>query len=508
MASSDAVFDSAVSGAAATNRAVSGGAVSDGATDTAMSEGAASGTTTSKTTPSRAVTACRKVTASRSSTTGRSVATSRPARPVYQSPIAVWGCWLLANIFQLWIVATYRWGTEDLSYYRNGSLLSGPFGEHIVGIGGSPTPLSEYPDVGVWPIRAVKAIADVLAPGSETAFFLIFALACCLLGALFTGYLLRLGRFLGAWTWVGVSFAIGPILLTRLDLIPGLAVGVGVAVVVSHPRVAGALLALATASKLWPGVLAVALVDRWNARGTWQRLGFFALTLAALVGITTATEGFERVISPLTYQDVRGLQVESIAATPFTFLSAIDERWEINLSSSKSYEVTGPGVELAMHATTAVMALTLLLGVYIALRHFLRGGWNTERALAAATMLVALLLLGNKVFSPQYVLWLAPLICLAMPASFERDDRGESSRWRDVLLDTSEGAPLILGVLTVIIAGLSFLVFPISYGWLVSSGPAVIPASILVIRNLLCVLVAVIAVRWWLRISQPGAQAA
>ena len=123
-------------------------------------------------------------------------------------------------------------------------------------------------------------------------------------------------------------------------------------------------------------------------------------------------------------------------------------------------------------------------------------------------MLVALLLLGNKVFSPQYVLWLAPLICLAMPASFERDDRGESSRWRDVLLDTSEGAPLILGVLTVIIAGLSFLVFPISYGWLVSSGPAVIPASILVIRNLLCVLVAVIAVRWWLRISQPGAQAA
>ena len=77
-----------------------------------------------------------------------------------------------------------------------------------------------------------------------------------------------------------------------------------------------------------------------------------------------------------------------------------------------------------------------------------------------------------------------------------------------MLLDTSEGAPLILGVLTVIIAGLSFLVFPISYGWLVSSGPAVIPASILVIRNLLCVLVAVIAVRWWLRISQPGAQAA
>ena len=492
-------------GAAATD-----GAVSDGATDTAMPEGAASGTTTSKTTTtSRAVTASRKVTASRSSTTGRSGTTPRPARPVYQSPIAVWACWLLANIFQLWLVVTYRWGTEDLSYYRNGSLLSGPFGEHIVGIGGSPTPLSEYPDVGVWPIRAVKAIADVMAPGGERAFFLIFALACCLLGALFTGYLLRLGRFLGAWTWVGVSFAIGPILLTRLDLIPGLAVGVGVAVVVSHPRVAGALLAFATASKLWPGVLAVALVDRWNARGTWQRLGFFALTLVALVGITTVTEGFERVISPLTYQDVRGLQVESVAATPFTFLSAIDERWEINLSSSKSYEVTGPGVELAMHAATAVMALTLLLGVYIALRHFLRGGWNTERALAAATMLVALLLLGNKVFSPQYVLWLAPLICLAMPANVERRGvRGDGTRWRDVLLDTSEGAPLALGVLTVIIAGLSFLVFPISYGWLVSSGPAVIPASILVVRNLLCILVAIIAVRWWLRVSRPGAPAA
>ncbi|TYR16308.1 hypothetical protein [Corynebacterium urealyticum] len=482
-------------------------ASSTSATNGAVSEGAASETTTSGTTTSRPVTASRKVTASRSSTTVRSGTASRPARPIYQSPIAVWIGWLLANIFQLSLVVTYRWGTEDLSYYRNGSLLSGPFGEHIVGIGGSPTPLSEYPDVGVWPILAVKAIADVVAPGSEKAFYLIFALACCLLGALFTGYLLRLGRFLGAWTWVGVSFAIGPILLTRLDLIPGLAVGVGVAVVVSHPRVAGALLAFATASKLWPGVLAVALVDRWNARGTWQRLGFFALTLAVLVGITIATQGFERVISPLTYQDVRGLQVESVAATPFTFLSAFDARWEINLSSSKSYEVTGPGVELAMHAATAVMALTLLLGVYIALRHFFRGGWNTERALAAATMLVALLLLGNKVFSPQYVLWLAPLICLAMPARIEqRGVRSEGARWRDVLLDTSKGAPLVLGVLTVIIAGLSFLVFPISYGWLVSSGPAGIPASILVVRNLLCILVAVIAVRWWLRVSRPGAQ--
>ena len=61
-------------------------------------------------------------------------------------------------------------------------------------------------------------------------------------------------------------------------------------------------------------------------------------------------------------------------------------------------------------------------------------------------------------------------------------------------------------MLIVIIAGLSFLVFPISYGWLVSAGPAVIPASILVVRNLLCILVAVIAVRWWLRVSRTGAQ--
>src|SRR5699024_8715124 len=173
------------------------------------------------------------------------------------------------------------------------------------------------------------------------------------------------------------------------------------------------------------------------------------------------------------------------------------------------YEVTAPGGGRRRPAAAAVMALPLLLGVYIALRPFLRGGWTTERALAAATMLVALLLLGNKVFSPQYVLWLAPLICLAMPANVERRGvRGDGTRWRDVLLDTSEGAPLVLGVLTVIIAGLSFLVFPISYGWLVSSGPAGIPASILVVRNLLCILVAVIAVRWWLRVSRPGAPAA
>lgn len=418
-------------------------------------------------------------------------------RPAYQSPVAVWVCWLIANIFQLWIVATYRWGTEDLSYYRNGSLLSGTFGEHIVGVGGSPAPLSEYPDVGVWPIYLVKAISDTLAPGSETAFFMTFGVMCSLLGALFTGYLLHHRRYLGAWTWAAVSFAIGPILVTRLDLIPGLAVGIGVAVVASHPRVAGALLAFATASKLWPGVLAATFVQRWNHRATWWRLGSFFGTLAVLVGITAATQGFARVVSPLDYQDVRGLQVESIAATPFTLMSAFDGRWQINLSSSKSYEITGPGVELAMHAATALMAITLLVAVWIAAQHFFRGGWSTQRALAAATMLVTLLLLANKVFSPQYVLWLAPLVCLAMPGT---------------LADHRSGKPrgsthtLVLGVLIVAIAGLSFLVFPISYGWLVSSGPAQIPATLLTLRNVLCVVAAITAVRWWFVVSRPAAE--
>lgn len=488
----------------------------------------------------------------------------------------VWLGWLFAQAIQATIVFVLGWGAEDLHYYFTGeagkptvgaagagdaasSSGSGGGGAGsaeltdaaadggaAAGAGGSEVmanaaPLSEYPHAGAWPIYAVKWVTDLFSPGNEVAFVAFFVAMCALLSGCFLWFLLRTSRLNGAWLWVGVCLLIGPILLSRLDLISGLCVGLGVAVAAFHPRIAGGILAFATASKLWPGVLAATFVGRWNSRGTWLRIVSFAAALAGLVGLTVWVAGLDRVLSPLTYQEVRGLQVESIAATPFAVLAVLDSRWDINFTTSKSFEITGPGVEFGTSVASGLMAATLVLAVGVAVWRFLHGGWTRNRALAFATVLVAMLIVSNKVFSPQYVLWLAPLVCLGVArgvgagrgvsAGAGRDGEvapgrgGEvpgrgggggavgvadsrhaiSLRWRSRMSVPmhSHRPPDAhyaqwAGYLLLVMAALSFLIFPITYSWLVLEGPKPLPVVFLVLRNLTLIAATVAAFRWWI----------
>lgn len=233
-------------------------------------------------------------------------------------------------------------------------------------------------------------------------------------------------------------------------------------------------------SKLWPGVLAAALVGKWNNRSTWTRLIWFALSVVVTAGITIATSGFERLTSPLSYQGDRGLQVESIAATPLTLANSFNkDGWVIEYAASKSYEIFGPGVSAGIVVSNALMLATLALALGVACVRFVRGGWTPDKAASFFLLLVVLLIVSNKVFSPQYLTWFGPLLAVVL-AVIPTHGLGKIPR------------------VAIIIAAMTTLLYPFLYSQLVF-GPNPVVALILAARNVLMIYLAFLCGRFALR---------
>lgn len=347
-------------------------------------------------------------------------------------------------------------------------------------------PLSEYPDAGLWPVRAIIQLS-----GDHAYVFLtLFSAVLIALSTAFFFYLLNRSHR-AALFWTAFTAAAGPIAYSRLDLIPGLLVAATAAALFTHPKLASALLGFAAMSKLWPAALAAGLVDKWNRSATWVRLAAFGGTLVVVGAITALTSGWDRLVSPLTYQDVRGLQIESILATPLIVAAAFfPGHWHIDKAPSKSFEIFGPGVDQLVTASSVLMACTMLFGLGWALWHFLGDAWSPRSTALFFLTMVLLLIVSNKVFSPQYVVWFGPLLAVLlakqpgdMPSTPARaETHGEADALRK------------LTWLSVLVAALTTAVFPFTYN-LLFEGPHWFAALVLTARNILMVYITYLALK-------------
>ena len=115
---------------------------------------------------------------------------------------------------------------------------------------------------------------------------------------------------------------------------------------------------MATALKLWPVLVLPALA----ACPAVRRLVLVVVAAvgALLAGATVVLAGWSRLVSPLTWQGERGLQVESVPATPAMLGWVLaPERFTVSFSAYNAFEVTGPGVG-ALLAAAEVAALLLV----------------------------------------------------------------------------------------------------------------------------------------------------
>jgi hypothetical protein len=327
--------------------------------------------------------------------------------------------------------------------------------------------LPEYPV----PVLALMAPQYLVGALNEVAFTILFVLSMLAVDAAFTALLWKVcgrrwNQAIHLWLWF--LPAIGPMAYFRFDLVPAALAGAAVLAAVRRPALTGALTAFGAGLKLWPAVmLPVFLIRRIDRRTV---LTSFAATAAALTLVSVAIGGVGRVLSPLRWQAARGLQIESVPATPVMLARALHPNgiWHLRISRFKAWEIFGAGVHgLVMASTVLTVAGLVLLGVL----------WWRARALPAAStqtlgwLFVAtavVVTVTNKTLSPQYILWLAGPLCALMAR--DPGDRmiGKAAR------------------LLIVITLLTHLVYPIWYPRLTDSGwfmPAV--TVLLAVRNVL-----------------------
>ncbi len=176
----------------------------------------------------------------------------------------------------------------------------------------------------------------------------------------------------------------------------------------------GVLLGLATAAKLYPVLLlGPLLVLCWRA-GRWREFGTALLGAAgswSLVNLPVrllAPEGWSKFY---TFSQERGVDFGS-------FWLVLSQRTETPLATDT--------------VNTLAMALMLLAGAGVAGLTFTAP--RRPRFAQLAFLIVAAFILTNKVYSPQYVLWLVPLAALARP------------KWRDFLIWQACEVAYFLGI--------------------------------------------------------------
>lgn len=385
------------------------------------------------------------------------------------SVTAVWCGWVVSRIILGAMIIREPMPYGDPSYYHFGLF------------GDDPSAMTEYPDAGVWPLRLLGWITT-----SELTPFLVgFTVMCVLIDAAVLALLLTYGRERGplaGWFWVFFGLATGHVLWLRLDLFPGVLVAAFAWLLLSRPAVASAVLAAAAAVKVWPAVLAAGLVGGIRRTGTWVRLVSFFGTLAALCLVTVITSGPERLVSPLTYQGDRGIQIESLAATPFLLRAHSDpEAYWMGFAASKSFEIHGPGTAAAVQVADVTMALVLVFAVSWAAWQLFTERWAPRPTIAFSLLLVLLLIVSNKVFSPQYIVWIGPLLAVCLTITRSR-------------------LVLAMAALTVLAAALGFYIYPYHYTpiW---NDPANAGTAIYVLaaRNAVMLLITALAAAWLVR---------
>lgn len=336
-------------------------------------------------------------------------------------------------------------------------------------------------DTGTWPVLdgpwvyPVGALVPMLVPAVvSTTSTVGYALGWCALvtalDAIGVRALARRGRS-GAWWWLAFLVLLGPVAVGRIDAVLAPIVVVALLVARERPRVAAALLTAGAWIKVAPGVLLLPLVMVVR-RPVRDVVVPAALVCAGVVGAVAAAGGFGHVASFLQEQDARGLQVEAVAASPWVLASLVRDDVAIVLNDELiTWEIVGPGTTGAARALDVVLPLAVAA---LALLLWRARSRPLDVLVWGSLALTTLLIVVNKVGSPQYVGWLAPpiAVALALRAAWPDDDAGARSR---AVLPWAAGTVWV-------IAALTQLVFPLAYNALLTGGTAA--TTVLVVRNL------------------------
>ncbi|WP_200932279.1 glycosyltransferase 87 family protein [Yonghaparkia sp. Root332] len=411
------------------------------------------------------------------------VAVARGLAELGAHPLALWSAF---GVIHLWLIAYNLLGPGlplgDVTLVYRFWVEQGLIANDWVGIDSSWV----YPIVALVPMLA----AYVLGPDPYPIVWLVIVMLMNA-GALLViaGAGRRVRDAAAAWWWMLFLLALGPIALGRIDSITAPLAVAAVALLARHPRTAAGLLALAAWIKVWPAAILLAAVIGLRERARVV-LATVAVTMVVVAGGLAVGAGAS-LLSPLTEQSGRGLQVEAPLTTPWLWAAWAGE-WSARVYYDRdilTWQVFGEGSQQAAALATPLLAIVVLAIVALGLLALRAGAPEARLVPALALALVAALIVVNKVGSPQFGTWLAAPVVLGILWRA----RGGAS------FAVPAGLALAIGALTQ-------AVYPFQYGELLGLQTSLV--VILTLRNALDVVLLVWAVVAVVRAWRSGATGA
>jgi Glycosyltransferase family 87 len=246
--------------------------------------------------------------------------------------------------------------------------------------------------------------AEMLVCGGLAVLFVLSALLSLEAGAV------RLGLALGFTALA--PLLLGSVVLSRFDLWPAaITAGALAALLAGRDRLGAGVLGLAVAAKLYPVVL-VPVAGIWIWRRSGRRTALISLAIFAAV-VAACFLPF-LALSPhglwesVTRQSNRPLQIESLGAGVLLVLHQVAGVGITMQSSHGSQNLAGAGPD-AIAAFQSALQLVAVVAVWV---WFARGPMERDRLVRAFAASVCAFIAFGKVFSPQFLIWLVPIVPL------------------------------------------------------------------------------------------------
>ena len=308
-----------------------------------------------------------------------------------------------------WYGLDKQWDTVEYARYGHYIVVRGlvPYRDFAL----------EYPPLAI----PIFAIPTLIAGQHFSGYMEIFGLGMAVCGVLAAGCSVLVlaaqrvdrRRLIAGVALVALSpLLLGAVLLSRYDLFPAMLTTAALAAIFfGWERTGFVLLALGTAAKAYPAViLPIAAVYVWRNHGARQAIACLAIFVAVVLAfflpfLVIAPHGIWWAIHG---QETRPPQIESLGAAVFLAAHQLIGTHVSLYFTHSSDNIDGhPAMELA--SVMGVLQLAALLAVWLL---FARGPATKQRLLTAATAAVCAFIVFDRVLSPQYLIWLAPLVAM------------------------------------------------------------------------------------------------
>ena len=307
----------------------------------------------------------------------------------------------------------------------------------------------------VYPILAFAPMAAALAFGSAwyalTWLGIVVLLDAVAFSILIGTRRLTRTRRIAAWWWLAFLALLGPIALGRIDAVTVPLALTGMLWAATRPRTAAVLLTIGMWVKVWPAAVIAALVVA--SRKRWEVVTVAVALSAGILGVSLVAGAGLNALGFVAEQAGRGLQIEAPLAVAWLWrIVGGDRAVEVVYDREiLTFQISGPGAEVAASLATPLMAIGVVTVLVLGIRAVRRGAAFGRVFAPLALSFIVVLMLANKVGSPQFVTWLAAPVVLGLVLKPRRF--------------------LVPAALAAAIAMLTQVIYPYWYGWLTAAHP-------------------------------------